>query len=59
MKESNGVGNLFRRIQVREEKQMWDMPENQLIQTATGDCGLGAGAQVLVGTKKKKRNELS
>lgn len=36
------------------ETEMWDMPENQLIQTAAGDCGLGAGAQVLVGTKKKK-----
>lgn len=36
------------------ETEMWDMPENQLIQTAAGDCGLGAEAQMLVGTKEKK-----
>lgn len=35
---------------------MWDMPENRLIQTAAGDCGLGAGTQLLVGIKT---NELS
>lgn len=32
---------------------MWDMPENWLIQTTGGDCGLGAGTQVLVGIKYK------
>lgn len=32
---------------------MWDMPENQLIQIAVADCGLGAETQVLVGIKSK------
>lgn len=35
------------------EIKMWDMPENWLIQTTGGDCGLGAGTQVLVGIKYK------
>lgn len=35
------------------ETEMWDMPENRLIQTAAGDCGLGEGTQVLVGIKNK------
>lgn len=36
--------------------KMWDMPENRLIQTTAGDCGLGAGTQVLVGIKNKGMN---
>lgn len=37
---------------------MWDLPENQLIQTAARDCGLGAGTQMLVGIREKGKSSL-
>lgn len=42
----------------RGETEMWDLPENQLIQTAARDCGLGAGTQMLVGIREKGKSSL-